>query len=249
VVLWPDTFTNHFHPDVGMAGVEALEAAGWGVVMPFGHVCCGRPLYDYGFLSLARRYLRRAIDALRAEIRAGTPVVGMEPSCVATFKDELTKLLPHDDDAKRLSGQTFHFAEFLDRFDVPVPRFPSGGRALMWGHCHHKATGGMDSERSVLERMGMEVEEAAGGCCGLAGSWGFEAGHHDLSMRIAEEGLLPAVRDASPDRVVVADGFSCRTQLDHANLGRRAVHLAQVVRLAGSGRHGRESSTQQRHGR
>jgi Fe-S oxidoreductase len=230
VVLWPDTFTNHFHTDVGVAAVETLEAAGFHVVMPARRLCCGRPLYDYGFLTLADRYLRRVLAGLRDEIRRGTPVVGAEPSCVATFKDELPKLLPNDDDAKRLSGQTFHLSEFLVDRGVDMPALRR--RAVLWGHCHHKATGGIDAERRLLEGMGMEVQVAGGGCCGLAGSWGFEAGHHELSLEIGEEGFFPAVRGADPDTLIVADGFSCRTQLEQSGLGRRALHVGQVMAMA-----------------
>jgi len=230
VVLWPDTFNNHFHTDVGVATVEALEAAGWQVVLPEGHVCCGRPLYDYGFLDLAGTYLRRTLDVLRDEVRAGTPVVGMEPSCLAVFKDELTSMLPHDDDAGRLAKQAMHFGEFLQAHDVEVPRLPR--ETLLWGHCHHKATGGIEPERAVLERMGADVQQVTGGCCGLAGSWGFEAGHHDISMQAGEQALLPAVRDASRQTVVVANGFSCKTQIEQGDTGRRALHLAQVLQLA-----------------
>src|SRR5437764_535397 len=122
VVLFPDTFNNHMHTDVGVAAVEAIEAAGWQVMIPEGHVCCGRPLYDYGFLDLAERYLRRSLDQLREWYREGIPIVGLEPSCVAVFKDELGKLLPHDDDAKRLAQSTYHFAEFFEEFDVEPPR-------------------------------------------------------------------------------------------------------------------------------
>src|SRR3954451_17463586 len=205
VILFPDTFNNHFHTDVGVACVEALEAAGWQVVMPEGHVCCGRPLYDYGFLDMAERYLRGVLDTFRDDIRAGTPIVGMEPSCLAVFKDELRNMLPHDDDAARLERCAFHFAEFFAEHDIALPQL-HGRKALLWGHCHHKATGGMDGEQELLERMGLDVEQAGGGCCGLAGSWGFENGKHDISMACGEEGLLPAVRDAAGETVVVADG-------------------------------------------
>jgi Fe-S oxidoreductase len=133
--LWPDTFNNHFHTDVGVACVEAIESSGWQVVMPEGHVCCGRPLYDYGFLDLAERYLNRTLDVLRDEIRQGTPIVGMEPSCLAVFKDELTGMMPHDDDAKRLARNAYHFAAFFEEHDLQVPRLDR--QALLWGHCHH----------------------------------------------------------------------------------------------------------------
>jgi FAD/FMN-containing dehydrogenase/Fe-S oxidoreductase len=239
VILWPDTFNNYFHTDVGVACVEALEDAGWQVVMPEKHVCCGRPLYDYGFLDLAERYLRRTLDTLREEIRAGTPIVGMEPSCLAVFKDELPKMLPHDDDAERMVQNAYHFAEFFEKFEVEVPEVTR--KALLWGHCHHKATGGIDPEQHLLERMGLEVEQASGGCCGLAGSWGFEEGKYDISMQCGEQGLLPAVRDAADETVVVANGFSCKTQIEQAGVGRRALHAAQVMKLARD--HGRDGYT------
>ncbi len=226
VVLWPDTFNNFLHVEVGKAAVEALEACGWRVQMPRGHVCCGRPLYDYGFLGSARRYLERSLDVLRDEVRAGIPVVGMEPSCLATFRDELGKVLPHDDDAARLRDGAFHLSELLADPRSELPR--REGQAVLWTHCHQKATGGPGPARTVLERMGLEVTEASGGCCGLAGSWGFEADHYDISMECAEHGLLPAVRDADPDTLVVADGFSCQTQVAQGS-DRRAVHLAEVV--------------------
>jgi FAD/FMN-containing dehydrogenase/Fe-S oxidoreductase len=229
VVLFPDTFTNHLHTDVAVACVEALEAGGWRVIVPEMHVCCGRPLYDYGFLDAAQTYLRHVLDVLREHVRAGTPVVGMEPSCLAVFKDELVKMLPHDDDARRLAENSHHFSEFLDRTGSPVPQLH--GRALLWTHCHQRATGGSSPARSVLERMGLDVEEVKGGCCGLAGSWGFEEGKYSISLECGEQALLPAVRDASADVLVVADGFSCRTQIEDAGTGRRALHLAQVIKL------------------
>src|SRR5205823_6552805 len=151
VILWADTFNNYFHTQVGVAAVEALEAAGYQVTIPRGHLCCGRPLYDYGMLNGARRYLRRVLDALHDEIRAGTPVVGIEPSCVAVFKDELLKLFPDDEDALRLSRQTFHFAGFLERERTELPHLT--GKALLHGHCHHRATGGIGSEKKLLERI------------------------------------------------------------------------------------------------
>ena len=218
------------HTDVGVAAVEALEAAGWQVIVPEGHVCCGRALYDYGFLDVAERYLRRSLDQLREWYREGIPIVGLEPSCVAVFKDELGKLLPHDEDAKRLAQSTFHFAEFFERFEVEPP--PLERKAFVWGHCHHKATGGIDPEVELLQKMGVEVETLKAGCCGLAGSWGFEADHHDLSMQIGEQGLLPTVRRLDDETIVVADGFSCKTQIEQGDTGRRALHVAQVLKLA-----------------
>lgn len=243
MLLWPDTFNNYMHVGVGVAAVEALEAAGFRVTMPRGHLCCGRPLYDYGMLTLARRYLERVLDALRDEIRAGTPVVGIEPSCLAVFKDELPKLLPGDEDGHRLCMQSFHFAEFLEQHGAEwkPPRLEC--RALLHGHCHHRARGGVDGEQKLLERMGVQVEKLETTCCGMAGSWGFEDGHHELSMRIGEHSLLPKVRQAPLEALIVADGFSCKTQIEQSGIGRRALHVAEVLQLARdhgpAGPHGR----------
>ena len=239
VVLFPDTFNNHLHTDVGVACVEALEDAGWQVIMPDGHVCCGRPLYDYGFLDQAEQYLHRVLSRLREPIRAGIPVVGMEPSCLAVFKDELTKILPHDDDAARLAGNVYHFGEFFRAFGITPPRVPEGeaAQAVLWGHCHHRATGGVDSEQQVLEQMGVSTDSVVGGCCGLAGSWGFENGKWQISLDCGEQTFLPAARSAPAEAVVVANGFSCQTQLQQApGTGRQAMHLAQVMALARQGK-------------
>ena len=231
VVLWPDTFTNHFGSEVGAAAALALEHAGFEVTVPQGHLCCGRPLYDYGFLDLARRYLERSLDALREEIRAGVPVVGVEPSCVAVFRDELTKMLPHDEDARRLAAQTFHLGEFLTKQDGYEP--PRLDREVVFhGHCHAAATGGVEPSRSLLEHMGAKIEAPDSGCCGMAGAWGYERGHYDVSQACGERALLPAVRQAPDDAFIVADGFSCRHQIEQGHTGRQALHLAQVLQLA-----------------
>jgi Fe-S oxidoreductase len=172
-------------------------------------------------------HLRRHVEG---EVRAGTPVVGMEPSCLAVFKDELTGMLPHDDDAQRLARSAMHFAEFFERHQIAVPRLER--KAIVWGHCHHKATGGMDPEHALLQRMGVQVEPVSGGCCGLAGSWGFETGHHEISMQCGEQALLPAVRDADEQTLVIANGFSCKTQIEQAHVGRNALHVAQAMMMA-----------------
>jgi FAD/FMN-containing dehydrogenase/Fe-S oxidoreductase len=232
VILWADTFTNYLEPEVGIAAVEALEDAGFHVVVPQGHLCCGRPLYDYGMLDLAEAYLRKVLSTLRDEIRAGTPVVGLEPSCVAVFKDELVGLWPMNQDAKRLKDQTFHFSEFLTEHaeDWEPPRLHR--KASLHGHCHQKATGGTGPDTKLLQKLGLEVEELEAGCCGMAGGWGYETGHYDVSIACGERVLLPKVREAAPETVIVADGFSCRSQIEQAGTGRRALHMAQVLALA-----------------
>ena len=231
-ILWADTFNNHFHPTTAQAALEVLEAAGVDVTVPRASLCCGRPLYDYGYLDQAKRYLRRTLDVLRDEIDAGTPVVMLEPSCAAVFRDELVNLLPHDDTAARLHRQTFLLSEFLEAktpsFEVPkLPR-----KAIVHGHCHHRAVMTMAAEESLLRKLGLDYEVPETGCCGMAGAFGFERGaHHDVSVRCGERALLPSVRAASTDTLVIADGFSCREQISQTT-DRQALHLAQVIRMA-----------------
>jgi Fe-S oxidoreductase len=229
IILWADTFNNYFHPEVGVAAVEALEAAGYQVTIPRGHLCCGRPLYDYGMLRFARSYLERVLDTLRDELRAGTPIVGIEPSCIAVLKDEAPKLMPNDEDVKRLCKQAFHLAEFLCREGYEPPQLH--GRALVHGHCHEKATAGFEPLQQLLEKMGLEVESTNGGCCGMAGAWGYEKGHYAISIACGERALFPAVRRVGDEPLLVTDGFSCKTQIEQGT-GRRALHLAEVLQLA-----------------
>jgi Fe-S oxidoreductase len=229
VLLWPDTFTNYLRPEPGKAAVEVLEAAGYRVELPRKRLCCGRPLYDYGMLDRAKRQLREILDALREPIAAGVPVVGLEPSCVAVFRDELVNLFPDDPAATRLSAQTFFLAEFLEREGYEPPKLEH--TAIVHGHCHHKSLLKMTDVEQLLARVGLDFETLDSGCCGLAGSFGYEAEHYRISMQIGERVLLPAVRAAPPDAFIVADGFSCREQIAHAT-GRRALHLAEVLQLA-----------------
>jgi FAD/FMN-containing dehydrogenase/Fe-S oxidoreductase len=231
VMLFPDTFSNFFRPEQAKAAVEVLEAAGRRVVVPDRPLCCGRPLYDYGMLDTAKRLWRRTVPTLAPHVRKGVPVVGLEPSCVAAFRDELPALRPHDEDAKRLSLQTLTLAEFLER-EAPgwePPRL--AGKAIVHGHCHQKAVIGMDAERALYERLGLDFEVLDSGCCGMAGSFGFEADHYDISVAIGEQRLLPMVRDADADTLVIADGFSCRTQISDLS-GCEPLHTAEVVRMA-----------------
>ncbi len=175
VLLWPDTFNNHFHPETAQAAVEVLEAAGFTVIVPERNLCCGRPLYDYGMLDLAKRWLRQIIETLREEIRRGTPLVALEPSCAAVFRDELINLFPNDEDAKRLGAQTYLLSEFLEQ---QAPDFKplqlAHKKTIAHGHCHHKALVKMDGEESVLKKLGLDCEVLDSGCCGMAGSFGFE---------------------------------------------------------------------------
>ncbi len=230
VILWPDTFNNHFHPETSRAAVEVLEGLSYRVEVPTEHICCGRPLFDFGLVSEARRQLARVLEVLRPEIRAGIPIVGLEPSCVSVFRDELLNLFPHDEDARRLAAQSYTLAEFLDSdAEAELPRLE--GKAVLHGHCHQKALWSLKSDRRILERMGLEIEAPDTGCCGMGGSFGWEQHKYDLSMEIGEKVLFPLIRKLPEEALVVADGFSCRTQIEHGT-GRRPLHLAEVVRLA-----------------
>jgi Fe-S oxidoreductase len=212
-----------------------LEDAGFAVAVPARPLCCGRPLYDFGMLTLARRQLRQVLAALAPDIRAGTPVVALEPSCGAVFRDELVEMLPDDEDAKRLSRQTRSLAELLAN-DAPDWHPPErSGRAVLHLHCHQRATADTDCDAAVLRRLGLDVEALDAGCCGLAGSFGYEAGRpYEVSVKVGERRLLPAVRAAGPDDLIVTDGFSCRSQIEHG-ADRRALHLAEVIQAAGAG--------------
>ena len=216
VILWPDTFNNHFHPQTAIAAVEVLEAAGYRVEVPQQALCCGRPLYDYGMLNTARRLLRKILDTLRPQMEQGVPVVGLEPSCVAVFRDELIDLFPNDEDAKRLSQQTSLLSEFLEK-QAEHYQFPQLHRkAVVHGHCHHKAIMGMKDEEAVLSRLGLDYRALDSGCCGMAGAFGFEKDHYDVSIKVGERALLPTIRNADKDTLIIADGFSCREQIDQS---------------------------------
>ena len=228
VILWPDTFTDHFHPETAMAAVDVLEHAGFDVEIPIAPLCCGRPLYDYGMLPEARRRLEEILERLGDEIDAGIPIVGLEPSCVSVFRDELINLLAADARAPRLSSQVFSLGEFLATHIDRLPPMQLHARALVHGHCHQKALFGIDGDRHLLDRIGLEYEVVDSGCCGMAGSFGFERDHYKVSQAIGERRLLPRVREASADTLVIADGFSCREQIAQAT-GRRALHLAEVL--------------------
>ncbi len=211
------------------ATVEVLEDAGYRVILPPEALCCGRPLYDYGMLDTAKGLWARVLEVLCPHVQAGTTVVGVEPSCVAAFRDELPGLLPHDEHALRLSRQTLTLGELLIAVGYEPPRLER--KALVHRHCHHEAVMGTSSERQLLEAMGLGLEVLDSGCCGMAGSFGFKSAHYDLSVAIGEHRLLPMVCDAGKETLLVADGFSCRTQIQHLTR-RRALHTAEVVHMA-----------------
>ncbi len=230
VILWPDTFNNHFNPETSKAAVEVLEAAGFQVTLPRAVLCCGRPLYDWGLLDRAKRLLQQTLEALQEEIDAGLPIVVLEPSCAAVFRDELLNLFPNNQRARRLSEQTFLLSEFLEKkTSLKLPTLSR--KALIHGHCHHKSMMKMNDEESVLRKMGVEFKAPASGCCGMAGSFGFEKDRYPISLEIGEMELLPAVRQAPEDCLIVADGFSCREQITQCT-GRKTLHLAELIRMA-----------------
>ncbi|MFJ6804501.1 FAD-binding and (Fe-S)-binding domain-containing protein [Streptomyces anulatus] len=226
VALWADTFTEHLSPQVGRAAVRVLEeATGRTVLPPPRGVCCGLTYVSTGQLDAARRVMRRTLD--RLHLLPGHPLVVLEPSCAATLRTDLPELLPDDPRAAGLAASVRTFAQYLEEYapdwTPPRPDRPVAGQT----HCHQHAVLGDAAERRLRERMGL-TGELSGGCCGLAGNFGFEKGHWEVSVACAEERLLPAVRNAEPGTELLADGFSCRTQLDQL-AGRRARHLAEVV--------------------
>ncbi|SCG62393.1 FAD/FMN-containing dehydrogenase [Micromonospora inositola] len=236
VLLWPDTFTNHFHPGVAQAAVEVLEAAGWRVRVPEQPVCCGLTWISTGQLGVAKKVLRRTVEVLRPHLRAGTRVVGLEPSCAAVFRSDAVELFPDDEDVARLREQTVTLAELLHDHTPGwrPPRLPA--HALIQTHCHQHAILGTSADQAVLTDAGVRADFLDSGCCGLAGNFGFEQGHYEVSEACAERVLLPAVRDAADTDVILADGFSCRTQVEQsASGGRTAIHLAELLR---AGLHG-----------
>ncbi|OJV80212.1 MAG: FAD-binding oxidoreductase [Cellulomonas sp. 73-92] len=226
VMLWPDTFTNNLHPHVGQAAVEVLEDAGYRVVVPQRAVCCGLTWISTGQLGIAERVLRRTLRTLAPHLRRGGLVVGLEPSCTAVLRTDGVELLGHDADMRRLSEQTRTLAELLDGTEGWQPPAVDVS-AVAQPHCHQHAVLGFDADRRLLERSGVSLT-TVDGCCGLAGNFGYEKGHLDVSLACAGTELLPAL-EAAPDDVVLADGFSCRTQVEQAAGGRRAVHLAELL--------------------
>jgi Fe-S oxidoreductase len=229
VLLWPDTWNNYFHPQALTSAAKLLTAAGTSVQIPKRHICCGRPLYDFGFLDEARRYLLHILDQFESQITAGIPVVMLEPSCATVFRDELVNFFPNDERAIRLSRQTIMLSEMLTRTSAnwQPPQMP-GRRIVVHGHCHQKTQMSMMDDMSLLRATGASVELLDSGCCGMAGPFGLEADKFEISQTLAERVLLPAVRAAGERDLLVSNGFSCREQIKQ-NTPRKAVHLAEVL--------------------
>lgn len=229
VMLFPDTFTNYLMPEAGKAAVEVLESMGYEVIVPDRPLCCGRPLYDFGMLRTAKKLWRQMLVELQPLLKEGVAVVGLEPSCIAAFRDELVNFFPQEPDAQRLSRQAFMLSEFLERQNYMPPTLHR--RALVHGHCHHKAIMHMDAEIAVLKKMELDYELLDSGCCGMAGSFGFEKKKYDVSVQVGERSLLPRVRETDEETLIITNGFSCKQQIEQLT-GRQSLHLAEVLRMA-----------------
>jgi FAD/FMN-containing dehydrogenase/Fe-S oxidoreductase len=235
VVLWPDTFSNYFHPHVGQAAVEVLEYAGWRVEIPFEPVCCGLTWVSTGQVAIGKRVLSRTVAALAPHVRAGGYVVGLEPSCTAVFRSDAVELFPDNQDVHRLRSHTLTLAELLIEH-TPGWRSPKLLRSVLAQvHCHQHAIMKWEADAKLLADAGADAEPLETGCCGLAGNFGFESGHGEVSRACAERALLPRLRDASPEAVILADGFSCRSQIHELDSGgREAMHLAELFATMGN---------------
>jgi Fe-S oxidoreductase len=232
VMLWPDTFNNHFFPDTALAALDALETVGFQVVVPQVDVCCGRPLYDYGMLDQAKRLLQKTMATLANEIDAGLPIVMLEPSCASVFRDELVNFFTSDPRAARLHDQVYLIGDFLDKFAKETTLPALHRKVFAHAHCHHKAVLGTDGEKHLFERLGVDYELPNNGCCGMAGSFGFEKGDkYEVSVAVGEHELLPKVRSAARDTIIVAEGFSCREQIAQETK-RQALHPAELLQMA-----------------
>jgi len=230
VVLFPDTFNNFHEPEVAIAGTRVLESAGFRVIIPPSQICCGRPLYDQGMLDLAKQRLREAMRVLGPYVERGVPIVGLEPGCILTFRDELPRLFPSEPMAQTLAEGTFMLDEFLARKAPGYEPPPRQGRALLHGHCHQKAIAGLTHETTLLRRVsGLKLEVLDAGCCGMAGAFGYEADHYEISKTLAERVLVPAIQRSEPGTIVISDGFSCRSQVRHFCPEAGVMHLAQVL--------------------
>lgn len=248
-VYFHDTFVNYNYPEIGIAAVKLLEAAGYTVEIIERRACCGRPMLSKGLVDDARKLARKNIEALMPYARQGVPIVGTEPSCILTLRDEYRDLLPDNADVERISSNSFMIDEFLakleaeDRLEMPW-RNDEGPRVLFHGHCHQKALIGMGPSMSILRSAGCDADESGAGCCGMAGSFGYEMEHYEISRKIGSERLFPKVEEQERDTVIAVAGVSCREQIGHFT-GRRPIHIAEVLasRLAGAGNSSGSSRT------
>jgi FAD/FMN-containing dehydrogenase/Fe-S oxidoreductase len=228
VFLFADTFNNYFHSNALSSAFDVLSGAGFYVQRTRKHICCGRPLYDFGLLKTAKQYLLQVLDELAPQLFAKTPIVVLEPSCASVFRDELTNLLPNDKRAAQLRDSTYLLSEFLLKFapDYTPPQI--AGEIIVHAHCHHRASFGIADEIALLKRTGAQINLLDSGCCGMAGPFGFERDKYEVSQTLGNRVLLPAVRAAAPETIVLTDGFSCSQQITQ-NTSSTPVHLAELL--------------------
>ncbi len=229
VVLFVDVFNDYFYPYTLQATYMVLRHWGYDVLVPPGRITDPRPLIHYGWLESGKKQIRKTLDQLSPFVEDGIPVVFCEPSTAAVFRDDALSLFPEDLDGQRLAKLALLLSEFIEHENIEVPKL--SGRVIFHGHCHQKAVLNAEAARNILKSMGLDFEEPQKTCCGMAGSFGFEKTHYDVSMKIAEEGLFPAIRQASTDTYIVADGFSCRTQIKEGT-GRQALHMGELILTA-----------------
>lgn len=234
VVLFNDTFNTYNYPHISIAATEVLEAAGFEVILP-GHYCCGRPMISKGLVDKARAAAADCVEKLSPFAEQGIPIVGLEPSCLLTLRDELLCLLPDDSRTEAIAENSFLFEEFIaklsDEGELDLKFQEASRKVLLHGHCQQKSLVGTGPSKETLGAAGCEVEEVDSGCCGMAGSFGYESEHYELSQAMGERRLLPAVRETSQDTTIVAAGVSCRQQIKHGT-GRQALHPAEVLHKA-----------------
>jgi Fe-S oxidoreductase len=234
VVLFNDTFHTYNYPHVAIAATEVLEAAGFEVILP-GHNCCGRPMMSKGLVKQARRAAQDTLEHLAPFAQQGLPIVGLEPSCLLSMRDEYAALLPHDKRVELVAAHCYTFEEFMAKLAKEgklALKFKDETReVLLHGHCHQKALTGTGPSQQTLALPGYAVREVDSSCCGMAGSFGYEAEHYDISLKMGERRLFPTVREQGEAVIIAAAGVSCRQQIKHGT-GRQALHPAEVLRQA-----------------
>jgi FAD/FMN-containing dehydrogenase/Fe-S oxidoreductase len=230
VVLWADTWNNYYHPQTLAAAETVLTQAGFQVTVPDGHICCGRPLYDFGLLDSAKSYLANTLERVGPQIDLGLPFIFLEPSCASVFRNEMLEFFPNESRAQKMSSQVWLLADWLGEHAADwVTGRLNGEHVLLHGHCHHKAVfGGPAPEVALLRKAGAQVELIQSTCCGMAGPFGFEKNKFEVSKAIANLDLLPAIEAAGAHTVIVTDGFSCREQISHL-AHRSSLHFAEVL--------------------
>lgn len=233
VVYFHDTFATYNFPEIGLAAVKLIEAAGFEVILEERRSCCGRPQLSKGLIESARRNARRNVGLLADYARKGIPIVGTEPSCILTMRDEYIDLLPDDEDADMVAANSFMLDEWLAKLeaenDLGIPwKDSTGPEVLFHGHCHQKALVGIDPSMEMLNASGCRPTDSGAGCCGMAGSFGYEEEHYEISRKIGEERLFPTLRETPMDVIVTTSGVSCHQQIEHFE-GRMSKHIVEVL--------------------